>query len=132
MILDTSYLIDLFDGDHHAFRRGLALSENGVRQCVPTPVVTELAYGVESSSDSREERRRLANALRMYPVVGLDVPVARRAGNLLARADRRSGGESGVETVDAMVAAVADAYDECVLTSNVGDFVALGVVAEAY
>lgn len=51
---------------------------------------------------------------------------------LLAAADERAGGESGVGTVDAVVAAVADLHGEPVLTDNVGDFDGLGVRVERY
>jgi predicted nucleic acid-binding protein len=90
----------------------------------------ELSYGVEFGGD--EERRNVRNALRMYPVVEQDETMAHRAGQLLARADRKAGGESGIEKADLMVAAVSDVYDEPVLTDTLVDFAALGVDVETY
>ncbi|MDY6818200.1 MAG: PIN domain-containing protein [Halobacteriales archaeon] len=130
MILDTSFLIDLFDGQQAAFEKGLALSEARTVQRVPAPVVMELSYGAEFGGD--EDRRSVRNALRMYPVVEQDETIARRAGELLARADQQADGESGIDKIDPMVAAVADIYDEPVLTANVEHFVRLGVESEAY
>jgi predicted nucleic acid-binding protein len=130
VILDTSFLIDLFDGQRDAFEKGLELSENQIVQRVPSPVVVELSYG--ASFGAEDERRRVQNALRMYPVVAQDETIADRAGQLLARADVAAGGESGIDTVDPMVAAVAEHYDEPVLTANVDDFEALGVDVEPY
>lgn len=130
MILDTSFLIDLFDGDRPAFEKGTKLAEEQIVQRVPSPVVTELAYGM--SFGGEDERRKVQNALRMYPVVEQDERIARRAGQLLARADRESDGDSGIDKVDPMVAAVADLYDEPVVTANVADFEALGVEVEPY
>lgn len=43
-----------------------------------------------------------------------------------------AGWKSGIDTVDPMVAAVADAYDEPVLTANRADFEALGVAVGTY
>jgi predicted nucleic acid-binding protein len=130
VILDTSFLIDLFDGQQDAFEKGLELSEARTVQRVPSPVVMELSYGAEFGGE--EERRNVQNALRMYPVVEQDEAIAHRAGQLLARADQRADGESGVDKVDPMVAAVSDIYDEPVLTANIEHFGALGVAVEAY
>ena len=130
MILDTSFLIDLFEGNRGAFEKGLELSEANIVQRVPSPVVMELSYGVAFAD--KEERRNLDNALRMYPVVEQDETIAHRAGQLLARADQQSDGESGIDKVDPMVAAVSDIYDDPVLSANVEDFEALGVAVETY
>lgn len=130
MILDTSYLIDLFAGDQAAFEVGITLSEDGVVQRVPSPVVMELAYGASFGGD--DEQRKVQNALRMYPIVEQDETIAHRAGVLLATADSTAGGESGIDKVDPMVAAVADIHDEPVLTANERDFEALGVKTKTY
>jgi predicted nucleic acid-binding protein len=130
VILDTSFLIDLFDGKQDAFEKGLELSEANTVQRVPSPVVMELAYGAEFGDE--EERRSVQNALRMYPVVEQDETMAHRAGQLLARADQNAGGKSSIDKVDPMVAVVSDIYDEPVLTANVEDFDALGVAVESY
>ena len=130
MILDTSFLIDLFDGRQDAFEKGLELSEARTVQRVPSPVVMELSYGAEFGGD--EERRNVQKALGMYPVVEQDETIAHRAGQLLARADQQANGESGIDKIDPMVAAVSDIYDEPVLTANIEHFGRLGVEAEAY
>lgn len=130
MILDTSFLIDLFAGSTDAFEVGVALSERGIVQRVPSPVVMELSYG--ASFGGENEQRKVQNALRMYPVVEQDETIAQRAGVLLAHADQSAGGESGIDKVDPMVAAIADIYDEPVLTANIRDFERLGVSTETY
>ena len=130
MILDTSFLIDLFDGQQDAFEKGLELSEARTVQRVPTPVVMELSYGAEFGGE--EERRNVRNALGMYPVVEQDETIAHRAGQLLARADQQSDGESGIDKIDPMIAAVSDIYDEPVLTANIEHFGRLGVQVESY
>ena len=130
MILDTSFLIDLFDGQRDAFEKGLALSESRTVQRVPSPVVMELSYGAAFGDE--EELRNVQNALRMYPVVEQDETIAHRAGQLLAGADQQADDESGIDKVDPMIAAVADIYDEPVLTVNLEHFDALEVDVEAY
>jgi len=130
VILDTPFLIDLFDGREGAFEKGIELTETKTVQRVPSPVVMELSYGAEFGDE--DERRNVRNALRMYPVVEQNETIAHRAGQLLARADQNADGESGIDKVDPMVAAVSDVYDEPVLTDNLGDFTALGVGVETY
>ena len=130
MILDTSYLIDLFAGVEAAFEKGIEPKERRAVQRVPSPVIMELSYG--AAFGDADERRNVQNALRMYPVIEQDATVARRAGELLAAADADAGGGSGIDKVDPMVAAVADVHDEAVVTDNVGDFRALGVEVEPY
>jgi predicted nucleic acid-binding protein len=130
VILDTSFLIDLFDGQRNAFEKGFELAESRTVQRIPSPVIMELSYGAEFGDE--EERRNVRNALRMYPIVEQDETVAHRAGQLLARADQKAGGESGIDKVDPMVAAVSDIYDEPVLTANREHFGTLGVTVETY
>jgi predicted nucleic acid-binding protein len=92
VILDTSFLIDLFDGREAAFERGIELSETKTVQRVPSPVVMELSYGAEFGNE--DERRNVRNALRMYPVVEQNETIAHRAGQLLAQAGQSSGSET--------------------------------------
>lgn len=131
MILDTTFLIHLFRERPAAFEKGVALADEGVIQRVPTPVVAELSYGVERWGDA-EEQRKFENAMRMYPVVELTREIADKAGVMGAQADETVDGESGIDKVDPMVAAVADVFEEPVLTENTEHFEQLGVDVETY
>lgn len=134
MILDTAFLVALGRGDEGAFSTGVALAETNEIQWLPVPVIQELMYGVEFTGDE-EEQRRARNVCRLYPPVSINPELARRAGQLLAQADLAAGGEvgaAGIGSIDAQVAAVADLFDDAVLTDNVGDFQKLGVAVETY
>ena len=131
MILDTSFLLDLKDGDPDAFAKATELFDEDIVQRVAIPSVMELHYGARYTS-SKEELRKIRNILLMYPLVDVDERISRRAGELLADADRRAGGDSGVDNEDAVIGAVADQHDEAVLTHNVDDFEALGVDVATY
>lgn len=131
MILDTSFLLDLKDGDADAFDRAVDLYDRGIVQRVAMPSVWELHYGV-AFTDSEDERRRVQNLLLMYPTVRIDEDTARTAADLLATADRREGGNSGVDTEDGLIGAAADQLGEPVLTANADDFETLGVAHETY
>lgn len=130
MILETSFLSDLFEGRQDAFGKGLELSEARIVQRVPSPVVMELSFGAEFGGE--EERRSVQSALRMYPVVEQDDAIAHCAGQLLVAADQQGDGECGIDRVGPMVAAVSDIYDEPVLTSNIEHFGRFGVAVETY
>ena len=131
MIIDSSYLFDLMAGDPDAFAKGTELVEEGEMQWLPTPVVAETYYGVATArSDTTEQAVR--NRLLGYPRIDVDEEVARTAGELLAAADDRSGGEAGVGPNDAYIAAMAELLDDAVLTANVDDFEALGASVESY
>ncbi|MEF8820618.1 MAG: PIN domain-containing protein [Haloferacaceae archaeon] len=129
MILDSSYIFELDSED--AFQRGVELAESGVTQRVPTPVVAEVRYGVESERGSATARA-VENRLMGQTVEPVDEAVARKAAELLASADGEWGGDSGADLVDAMIAGVADTYGEPVLTENVRDFGRLGVAVETW
>lgn len=133
MILDTSYIFDLMEGDPDAHQKGRELTDSEEVQWLPAPVVAEVYYGVRYAK-GEDERREVKNALLGYPRVDIDEEIARTASSLLATADRKSGGvgESGVETNDAYIGAVADVLGQPVLTANPADFEALGVAVESY
>lgn len=134
MILDTGYLVALGTGDPDAFAKGEALADAGEIQWLPVPVIQELEYGV-AFTGSTEAKRRARNACRLYPPVQVDREIARRAGQLLARADRDHGGEigaAGIDSVDPVIAAVGDLFDDAILTDNVEDFEKLGVEVETF
>ena len=92
---------------------------------------TEIEYGAEYELEE-DERRRIRNVSRMYSVTRLDEEMARRAGQLHTRADKKQGGNSGVDAIDAMVAAVAETAGETVITEDVTDFQQLGVSVESF
>ena len=118
-------------GDPDAFAKSGELVENGEMQWLPTPVVAEVYYGVATArrDTSAPEVR---NCLLGYPRIDVDDEVARTAGELLAAADDRVGGDAGPGTNDAYIAAMAVILDDAVLTGDVDDFDALGVPVETY
>jgi len=131
MIIDSSYLFDLMAEDPDAFSKGTELAEDGEMQWLPTPVVAEAYYGVATArSDTTEQEVR--NRLLGYPRIDINNEIARTAGELLAAADDRVGENAGIGANDGYIAAMADVFDDAVLTDNVADFEALGVAVETY
>ena len=88
---------------------------------------------VKAHKNDSETRRKGRDVVRMYPMVDLTVFDHRRAGELHARADKTTSGEdAGIDGIDPMLAAVAERYDEPVLTENTADFEALGVQTDGW
>jgi predicted nucleic acid-binding protein len=131
VILDTNFLIDLFDGAEPAHAKAKELHDRQAIQRIPAPVLAELEYGAEFEL-AEEERRHVRNVSRMYSITRLDETLAMRAGQLLARANRETNGSTGADLVDAMVAAVGDVTDEPVLTDDEEDFADLGAETESF
>lgn len=129
MIVDSSYVFEL--DSEVAFQKGVTLAENGVPLRVPTPVITEVRYGVESVRGSAAARE-VENRLMGQTVEPVDEVVVRTAASLLAAVDDAHGGGSGADFVDAMIAGVARKYGEPVLTENVRDFQRLDVTVETW
>lgn len=131
MILDSSYLFDLMGEDPGAFAKGVELVERGEMQWLPTPVVAETYYGVFTARSDTDEQA-VRNRLIGYPRIEVDEAVAREAGRLLAEVDDGAGGNAAVGPNDAYIAAMANVFDDTVLTANVADFEVLGVSVETY
>jgi len=117
--------------DPDAFSKGAELVEDGEMQWLPTPVVAEAHYGVFTARSNTTEKE-VRNRILGYPRIDVDEEIARKAGELLAAADDRVGGNAGVGANDGYIAAMADVLDDAVLTDNVEDFEALGVPVETY
>lgn len=129
MLLDTSFLIDLMNGDEDAVEKARELENELVQQRLSSMTLFELYYGVARSNQSREERERVENVLASKPVHPADTAVTRKAGRLSGDLTNEGG---PVGDGDAIIGATATVVDEPVLTRNVDDFERLGVEVETY
>lgn len=129
MLLDTSFLIDLMNGDEEAVEKARELETDLVQQRLSAMTLFELYYGVARSVDGEAEREEVQDVLASKPVHPADVPVMRKAGRMAgALADDGTPVGDG----DAIIGATAEVVDEPVLTRNVDDFERLGVDVETY
>ncbi len=112
MLFDTSVLIAHLRGDERATEMLLARPTTDRLASVMARV--EIEGGMKSGE--RASVARLIDALRLVPVTDA---IARRAGEHVRRY-RRS--HSGIDLVDYVVAATAEAYDVPLLTLNVRHF----------
>jgi tRNA(fMet)-specific endonuclease VapC len=119
MILDSSFLIDLMNGDDAAVEAAREIEASSVPQKVPAQVVYELYVGVGYSENAAREVESIRSVLESRPVIDFTEDIAKRAGRLDGRL-RREG--SRVGQGDVRIAATAIRHDEPVITGNPKDF----------
>jgi len=129
VLLDTSFLIDLMDGDEGAVEKARELETDLVQQRLSAMTLFELYHGLARATDSEAERERIETVLASKPVHPADTAVMRKAGRLSG--ELRNDG-SPVGDGDVIIGATADVVGEPVLTRNVDDFERLDVGIETY
>jgi len=129
VLLDTSFLIDLMDGDEDAVEKARELEGNLVQQRLSSMTLFELYYGIARATDSEDERTTVENVLASKPTHPADTVVMRKAGRLSG--DLQTEG-TPLGDGDVIIGATADVVGEPVLTRNIGDFERLDVAIETY
>lgn len=130
MLLDTSFLIDLMNGEEDAVEKAREIENHAVQQRLSSMTLFELYYGVARTDQTEDEREQVENVLASKPIHPADTAVMRRAGRLAG--DLANDG-TPVSDGDVIIGATALAVDEPVLTRNVEDFERLnGVSVETY
>lgn len=117
MLLDTSFLVDLLAGRPEAKSLSAELDSEGHALRIPTPVLFELWQGAIRSSKSELEKSRVEDLLLAFEVAPLGVAEAQAAGNIQAA---RAGRGRPLGTVDVLVAGIAAARGEAVVTGDAG------------
>ncbi len=129
MLLDTTFLIDLMNGEEGAVKKARELESDLVQQRLSAMTLFELYYGVARASRSENERETVESVLASKPIHPADTAVMRKAGRL---SGELANDGTPVGDGDVIIAATAQVVDEPVLTRNVSDFERLGVDIESY
>ena len=129
MLLDTTFLIDLMNGDDDAVEKARELESTLVQQRLSAMTLFELYYGATRSNQSDAEREKIENVLASKPVHPADTAVMRKAGKLSGELMNDG---NAVGDGDVIIGATATVLEEPVLTRNVEDFERLEVDVETY
>jgi len=129
VLLDTTFLIDLMNGEEGAVKKARELESDLVQQRLSAMTLFELYYGVARASRSENERETVESVLASKPIHPADTAVMRKAGRL---SGELANDGTPVGDGDVIIAATAQVVDEPVLTRNVSDFERLGVDIESY
>lgn len=119
MILDSSFLIDLMDGDEDAVALASHIESLDAVQRVPAQVVYELFVGVGYTETPDTEVAKIQRVVDARPIVETTEEIARLAGRLDGQL-RREGDRVAVN--DVLIGATARHFDEPVVTGNPDDF----------
>ncbi len=119
MILDTSFLIDVMNGDGPALALAEKIETRGVPLRLPVQVLYELYVGVGYSRKPEAERGQIQSVIESCPVVETTDRIAKVAGRIDGKL--RADGER-VGANDVLIGATARQYQEPVVTGNPADF----------
>ena len=115
MILETSFILDLWDERPEAVAKAREIDARGEPVYLPTPVLYELWEGVARSERPREEAAKVHDFVGGHDVLPFSDADAREAGLLssrLSRAGRMMG------TIDVHVAGMARARGQTLVTAD--------------
>ena len=130
MILDTSFLIDVMNGDAAALEKVDELEANGHTQKIPAMTLQELFIGVGASNLPASERQKIEVIVESRPVLETTEAIARKAGRI--DGELRREGER-IDMGDATIGATALQEEEPVVTGNHAHFERIdGVTVESY
>ncbi len=115
MILDTSFILDLWDGQPDAVRKAGQIDARGEPIYIPTPVLYELWEGVARSERPRAEAAKVLDFAGGHDLLPFSEADAREAGLLSGRLSR-SGRMMG--TVDVQIAGMAKARGQTLLAAD--------------
>lgn len=119
MILDSSFLIDLMDGDEDAVVYAKRLDGQDMAQRIPAQVVYELYVGVGITETPDSEVSKIQSVIEARPVIETTEQIAKLAGRI--DGELRKKGER-VAQGDIKIGATARQFDEPVITNNAADF----------
>ncbi len=130
MIADTSFVIDIMAKDPAAIGKARQLEREDVTIAVGSPTVFELFAGVALSRKAEEEKSKIMTMLSSLPQLALDFPSAREGGMIYGEKIKMG---RAIDPEDAMLAGIAKAKSEKVLTRNIKHFSGIeGVIVETY
>lgn len=130
MILDTVFLSHIIKENQKAFDKAEEIHQVEKENSITSTTLFELYYGA-FSEESEELVRRVNNLSKMYNMKKLNKESILEGAELLADADISEGGDCGVGQRDAMIAGIAAAHNESVLTVD-DDFEKLDVDVEIF
>ncbi len=113
MILDTTFIIDLFRGNEDAIRRAIQLDDARETVFITSVSVFELWQGLDSKS--AEKKKKLEEFVEMFGMLDLNAESAKVGG--LVQSELVSKGEM-IDPEDSMIAGIAIKHNHSILTRD--------------
>jgi len=119
MIQDTSFIIDVLNGDEGALARLDAIEAERRPEKVSAITVLELYEGIVQTDRPEDEQEAVLGVLDSKTILAADAGIMRRAGRLSG--ELIANGEQ-IDREDCIIAATALSEGEAVVTRNEGHF----------
>jgi predicted nucleic acid-binding protein len=130
LLADTTLIIDIMKNEPDAVQKAAEIEKRGHTLSVGAPTIFELYVGLSLTTKPREEKAKITAVLSSLPQLPLDYPSA-SAGGIIYGEKTRSG--SKIDPEDAMIAGIAKANNEKIVTRNTRHFEGIeGVLIEPY
>lgn len=115
MILDTSFILDLWDEQPDAVAKARQIDARGETVYIPTPVLYELWEGVARSERPRAEAAKVLDFAGGHELLPFSETDAREASLL---SGRLSGSGRMMGTIDVQIAGMAKARGQTLLATD--------------
>lgn len=119
MILDSSFLIDLMNGEESAVMKAAGMTSRSTTQRIPVRTIQELYVGVGYREDTFDEAEKIQSVTENRSIVETTLEIAKLAGRI--DGTLRSEG-TRIPPGDLVIGATARRFQEPVLTANIQDF----------
>lgn len=119
MILDTTFIIDLMDGNIDALKKQQELQTNNENVQITTITIFELFSGVGRCSQPEKEKQKLKAILESQHLLVLDEECAEKAGIIHGTLQKEG---QAIEIQDCLIAGIALNHNEPLLTRNIKHF----------
>lgn len=119
MIFDTNFVIDLMRNDKKAVSKLDEIIKRGDTQLITSLTIFELFSSLARSLKPLEEKNKIINILRGQLVLSLDNESAEKAGEIDGSLIKEG---KMIGVIDSLIAGVALAKKEKILTRNVKEF----------
>ncbi|MFH0836948.1 MAG: PIN domain-containing protein [Candidatus Aenigmatarchaeota archaeon] len=119
MIVDTTFVIDIMRKDEKALFRLKQLVSRGEPQIITAPTLFELYSGIMQSNKPDVEKQKVLQMLSNLIIWHFDAESAKKSGEIdggLCREGKK------IDPIDSMIAGIAIAKGERLLTRNIKDF----------
>jgi hypothetical protein len=115
MILDTSFLIDLMNGNQDALNKSKELQKRNESQTITAVSIFELYSGIARSSKPERERQKIMQVLAEQTILPLDDESAHIAGTIDGELAKK--GQS-INPEDCMIAGIVISKKQKLLTRD--------------
>lgn len=119
MIQDTSFIIDVLNGDNKAIEFLKVIETDNKPQKISSITVLELYEGIKRSNKPQNEKKRVLDVLNSKQIISCDHSIMKKAGNISGNLYNNG---TPIDREDCIIAATSILEDEKIVTKNKNHF----------